>query len=443
MPSKRRSAEGGDERPATASRLTRAFQHRNFRLFFGGQSLSLIGTWITRVATSWLVYRLTGSELLLGVAGFAGQIPMLVVSPLAGVLVDRVDRRRLLLVTQAASLLQSAGLAALTLLGVITVPQIIGLQVIQGVINAFDTPARQAFVSEMIADPSHLPNAIALNSSMVNASRILGPSIAGALILLVGEGWCFTVDALSYVAVIASLLLMRVAPRAASGAVRLRILAELGHGWGYVARSVPIRTVLLLVAIMSFAGTPYAVLMPAIATRGLHGGPGTLGVLMATAGVGALAGGLYLASRASVLGLGRVITVAAITFGVGLVAFSFARTVWLACVPLVLVGGGFVLQLAGSNTILQTLVDEHLRGRIMAFYTMAFLGTVPLGSLAGGAIAEHFGPAITVRLCGVVCILAGVWFATRLPAIRDVVRPLYVARGILGDAPAREGDEPR
>ena len=286
--------------PSPAGRLTRALQHRNFRLFFGGQSISLVGTWITRVATSWLVYRLTGSELLLGVAGFAGQIPTLIITPFAGVLVDRHDRRRILLWTQAGSLVQSALLAVLTFTDIITVRQIIWLQVVQGIINSFDTPARQAFVSEMVEDRRDLPNAIALNSSMVNGTRIIGPSIGGVLIAAFGEGWCFAIDAISYIAVIASILAMRVAPRAHQEAAQMHLLEELHHGWKYVFHSIPIRSALLLVAIVSTAGTPYTVLMPAIAAQVLHGGPNTLGLLMTGTGVGALTGALYLAQRESV-----------------------------------------------------------------------------------------------------------------------------------------------
>lgn len=412
-------------------RVTRALQHRNFRLFFGGQSVSLVGTWITRIATSWLVYRLTGSALMLGVAGFAGQIPTLIVTPFAGVLVDRMDRRRILVITQVASLLQSAALAVLTLAGIITVPQIIGLQILQGCINSFDTPARQAFISEMVDDRADLPNAIALNSSMVNGARIIGPSIGGVLIALFGEGWCFAIDAISYIGVVASLVAMRVTPRAGSGAPRMHILDELSHGWGYILRSIPIRTVLLLVGTISFAGTSYTVLMPALAAQVMHGGPNTLGVLMAATGVGAFTGAVYLAARESVLGLGRIIMMSAITFGAGLIAFSFVGTVWLACLVLAVVGGAFILQLAGSNTVLQTIVEEHLRGRVMAFYTMAFFGTVPLGSLLGGAVAERFGAPLTVRLSGIVCVAAGLWFAWRLPAVRAVIRPVYIAKGIL------------
>ena len=417
--------------PSPAGRLTRALQHRNFRLFFGGQSISLVGTWITRVATSWLVYRLTGSELLLGVAGFAGQIPTLIITPFAGVLVDRHDRRRILLWTQAGSLVQSALLAVLTFTGIITVRQIIWLQVVQGIINSFDTPARQAFVSEMVEDRRDLPNAIALNSSMVNGTRIIGPSIGGVLIAAFGEGWCFAVDAISYIAVIASILAMRVAPRVHQEAAEMHLLDELLHGWKYVFHSVPIRSALLLVAIVSTAGTPYTVLMPAIAAQVLHGGPNTLGLLMTATGLGALSGALYLAQRESVVGLGRIIMWASAAFGVGLVMFSLTTSLWPAFLVLAIAGCGFMIHLAATNTILQTIVEERLRGRVMSFYTMAFFGTVPIGSLLGGIMAERYGATRTVLVSGIVCLAGSAWFAYKLPAIRAVVRPIYRERGII------------
>jgi MFS family permease len=417
--------------PSPAGRLTRALQHRNFRLFFGGQSISLVGTWITRVATSWLVYRLTGSELLLGVAGFAGQIPTLIITPFAGVLVDRHDRRRILLWTQAGSLLQSALLAVLTFTDIITVRQIIWLQVVQGIINSFDTPARQAFVSEMVEDRRDLPNAIALNSSMVNGTRIIGPSIGGVLIAAFGEGWCFAIDAISYVAVIASIVAMRVSPRIHQGAAEMHLLEELHHGWKYVFHSVPIRSALLLVAIVSTAGTPYTVLMPAIAAQVLHGGPNTLGLLMTATGVGALSGALYLAQRESVLGLGRIIMWASAVFGVGLVIFSLTTSLWPAFLVLAIAGCGFMIHLAATNTILQTIVEERLRGRVMSFYTMAFFGTVPIGSLLGGIMAEHYGAPRTVLVSGIICLAGSAWFAYKLPAIRAVIRPIYRERGII------------
>ena len=417
--------------PSPAGRLTRALQHRNFRLFFGGQSISLVGTWITRVATSWLVYRLTGSELLLGVAGFAGQIPTLIITPFAGVLVDRHDRRRILLWTQAASLLQSALLAVLTFTDIITVRQIIWLQVVQGIINAFDTPARQAFVSEMVEDRRDLPNAIALNSSMVNGTRIIGPSIGGVLIAAFGEGWCFAIDAISYVAVIASIVAMQVPARVRHEAAEMHLLAELHHGWKYVLHSVPIRSALLLVAIISTAGTPYTVLMPAIAAQVFHGGPNTLGLLMSGTGVGALSGALYLAQRESVVGLGRIIMWASAVFGVGLVIFSMTTSLWPAFLVLAIAGCGFMIHLAATNTILQTIVEERLRGRVMSFYTMAFFGTVPIGSLLGGLIADRYGAPRTVLISGIVCLAGSAWFAYKLPAIRAVIRPIYRERGII------------
>ena len=357
---------------ASRTGLLRALRHRNYRLFFGGQSVSLAGTWITRIATSWLVYRLTGSAFLLGVVGFCGQIPTLFLAPIAGVFVDRWDRRRVLLVTQVLSLVQSAALGVLTLLGVITVAEVLVLQVAQGIINAFDTPARQAFVVSMIADRADLPNAIALNSSMVNGSRIIGPSLGGIIIAAVGEGWCFIIDAVSYVAVIMSLLAMRLEPEQRTRPAA-RVHEDLRAGLRYVSTFVPVRTLLLLLALVSVMGMPYTVLMPEIATRVLHGGPNTLGFLMAATGVGALASALYLASRQTVIGLGRAIAVAVTTFGVGLIVFGASHWLLFSLAILTVVGGAFMLALAGTNTIVQTIVDEDLRGRVMAFYAMAFL----------------------------------------------------------------------
>jgi len=433
-PARRRPGEPPPKQaPMTHPRITRALASRNFRLFFGGQSVSLVGTWITRIATSWLVYRLTGSVLLLGVVGFCGQIPTLVLAPFAGVLVDRWNRHRILVVTQALSLLQSAALAVLTLAGVITVTHILVLQVVQGIINAFDTPARQSFVVEMVEDRADLPNAIALNSSMVNASRILGPSIGGIIIGAVGEGWCFAIDALSYVAVIGSLFAMRLTPRQRPPTTA-RLRDDLVTGFRYVTSFVPVRSALLLLSLVSVMGMPYTVLMPAISANVLHGGPHTLGFLMTASGAGALGGALYLASRRSVLGLGRAMAVAATTFGIGLAAFSFSRTLWLSLLLLPIVGAGMMITMAATNTIIQTIVEEDLRGRVMAFYTMAFLGTAPIGSLIAGVAADRIGPQRTVLLGGLACIAAGMWFMYRLPMLREIVRPIYVERGILAAA---------
>jgi MFS family permease len=419
---------------AARSGLTRAFAHRNYRLFFAGQSVSLVGTWITRVATSWLVYRLTHSAVLLGIVGFWGQIPSLVLSPFAGVLVDRWDRHRILVWTQVLSALQSLALALLALTNTITVAWIIGLQIVQGIINAFDTPARQSFVVQMVDDPADLPNAIALNSTMVNASRILGPSIGGVIIAAVGEGWCFMIDAISYVAVIGSLLAMRVA--AAKPRMRGAMIDELRAGYRYVSGFAPVRIALLLLALVSTMGMPYTVLMPIIATNVLHGGAHTLGFLMTASGLGAVLGALYLASRKTVLGLGRVMVLATLTFGCGLVAFGFTRSIWMASLVLPFVGGGFMIEMASTNTILQTVTEEHLRGRVMAFYTMAFLGTAPIGSLIAGLAADRIGASNTIVLGGAACILGALWLATRLPSMRAAVRPIYIERGILASREA-------
>jgi len=412
-----------------AFRVTRALAHRNYRLFFYGQSVSLVGTWITRVAISWLVYRLTGSKLLLGIVSFAGQIPTLLLAPLAGVVVDRHNRRRILIWTQAGSLAQSVLLAVLTLLDLITVPQLVVLQLVQGVINAFDTPARQALVVEMVTERSDVPNAIALNSSMVNGSRVIGPAVGGVIIAAVGEGWCFAIDAVSYVGVLISLAMMRLEPRPHPPGMPL--LHDLRSGFRYVRDSVPIRSGLILLAVVSTAGVPYTVLMPAVVAETLGGGPDLLGWLMGASGAGALAGALYLANRHTVVGLGRVIFIGALTFGASLVAFSSARTVWLAAPLLALAGAGFIVQAASTNTIIQTIVDEPFRGRVMAFYTMAFFGSVPVGSLIAGVVATSVGATMTIRLGGFICIAAGLWFASRLPALRAAIRPIYITRGII------------
>jgi MFS family permease len=418
--------------------LTRALQHRNYRLFFGGQSVSLVGTWITRVATSWLVYRLTGSLLLLGVVSFCGQIPTLLLAPFAGVLVDRWNRHRILVVTQVLSMLQSIALAVTVFSGDVSVTLVLVLQVAQGFINAFDTPARQSFVVEMIDDRADLPNAIALNSSMVNASRILGPSIGGAIIAAVGEGWCFTLDAISYLAVLASLLAMELHKRDVKRS-STRMVDELRTGFAYVSQFAPVRTSLILLAFVSVLGVPYTVLMPAIAANLLHGGPHTLGFLMTASGAGALVGALYLASRKSVRGLGNVMFIATGTFGVGLVAFSLSHTLWVSLLVLPLVGGGMMVTMAATNTIIQTIVTEELRGRVMAFYTMAFLGTAPVGSLLAGVIADRIGPSRTIFVGGVAVLVVAAWFALRLPSLRILVRPIYIERGIIAAAEVESG----
>lgn len=413
----------------------RALGHRNYRLFFSGQSVSLIGTWMTRVAISWLVYRLTHSPFLLGLASFAGQIPTFVLGPFAGVWVDRLDRHRVLVATQVLSMLQSLVLAALALSGRITVWEIIALALLQGAINAFDMPARQAFVIQMVEVREDLSNAIALNSSMVNGSRMIGPSLAGLVIAAFGEGYCFLMDGISYIAVIASLLAMTVSPGEARRK-RDKVFRELSEGWRYVSRFAPIRSILLLLALMSFAGMPYMALMPIFAGSVLHGGPDTLGFLMGASGVGALAGALTLALRRTVLGLGRVIVIADAMFGVALIAFSQSHWMWLSLVLMLVTGFGMMQQLASSNTILQTIVEEDKRGRVMSFYMMAFIGAAPIGSLVAGIAANHIGAPLTLAIGGALALGGAGWFARSLPRIRSEVRPIYIRLGILPELTA-------
>jgi MFS family permease len=404
--------------------------HRNYRLFFAGQSVSLVGTWLTRMATSWLVYKLSGSMLLLGVVGFCGQIPALLLSPFAGVLVDRWSRHRVLVVTQVLAMAQSFTLAALALTGVIAVWHVALLSVLQGFVNAFDIPARQALVVELVEDRADLPNAIALNSTMFNAARLIGPVVAGGLIAWVGEGGCFLVDGFSYLAVIGSLLALRIVRRPRTEQPG-HLLTELREGFTYAFHFPPIRAVLLLLAMVSLMGLPFAVLMPVMASRVLGGGPNTLGLLLAASGLGALGGSGYLASRRSVRGFGRVIALTAGLFGVGLVAFALSRQVVLSLLALVVVGYGMMVALAASNTLLQTIVEERMRGRLMSFYAMAFLGTAPFGSLLAGALAARIGAPMTIVLGGVVSLAAAAWFYGKLPAWQEGVRPIYERLGIL------------
>jgi MFS family permease len=417
--------------PASVAFMLRALESRNYRLFFGGQVVSLVGTWITTTATNWLVYRLTGSAVLLGVVGFAGQFPAFLLGPFAGIGVDRWDRHRLLIVTQAISMVQSFALAALVLSGRITLAWIIGLSIVQGLVNAFDMPARQSFLLTMIENKSDLGNAIALNSSMVNLARLVGPSIAGVVIAATSEGWCFLIDGLSYVAVIVALVRMRIVRRAIVPSARRSPRHQFTEGFRYAFGFRPIRSIILLLAIVSLVGVPYSVLMPVFATTVFHGGPHTLGLLMTASGCGALLGALWLAGRRSVVGLGRIIVFASALFGIGLMAFSFARVLWLAIPCLVVAGFGFMVQMAASNTVIQTIVDDEKRGRVMGFYMMAFLGTAPFGSLMAGWLSSRIGAAHTLLVGGACCISGALWFASALPAIRKAVRPIYVRLGIL------------
>jgi MFS family permease len=380
-------------------------------------------------AMSWLVYRLTHSALLLGVVGFTGRIPTFILAPISGVLADRSNRRRILVVTQTLAMLQAFIVALLVMTGIVAVWHIIFLSVFLGVAIAFDAPTRQSFVVEMIEKREDLGNAIALNSSLVNGARLVGPSIAGILIAVAGEGTCFLLNAISYVAVIAALLAMRVTPRATVTA-RAHVLRELKEGFSYSFGFAPIRSVILLLALVSLMGMPYQILMPIFAKEILHGGPRTLGFLMGTAGVGALAGAVYLASLKGVLRLGKIIPLAASIFGVGLIAFSRSTVLPFSLLCMVLAGFGMMVEVASSNTTLQTIVDDDKRGRVMAFYAMGFMGMVPFGSLLAGALASKIGAPNTLLIGGTSCILGSLLFARKLASLKAMVHPIYIRMGI-------------
>ena len=421
-----------------ASRLGtmgRALAEQNYRLFFAGQGVSLVGTWMTRLATGWLVFRLGGADAawLLGVVSFAGLAPTFFIAPLAGALVDRWDRHTALVVTQALSLVQSAALAWVAFVaepGTGTVWLIAGLSVFQGVVNAFDMPARQALLVEMVTRREHLPNAIALNSSLVNGSRLVGPALAGAVIAAAGAAWCFVVDAVSYLAVLAALLAMRL-PKKERVRPSVSVGRHMVEGVRYAFGFAPIRALLLLLALVSFAAMPSSVLLPVFAADVLGGGPHTLGLLSAASGLGALGGALYLASRASVLGLGRVIVVATLALGLALIGFSRSDALWASAGLLVLTGGGMMVQMAASNTLIQTMVDEDKRGRVLSFLGMAFQGTAPFGSLLAGWLAGFVGARAVVTGSGVLVVLAGLVFAAQLPRLRRHARPVYARLGIV------------
>jgi MFS family permease len=411
------------------SHAWRALKHRNFQLFFIGQSISVVGTWMTKVATSWLVYRLTGSALLLGLVGFAGQIVSFALGPVAGVFVERVDRRKLLVWTQAAAAVQSLALAWLTLAGVITIWEIIALTTFQGLINALDTPGRHTFLVQMVEEPNDLANAIAINSSMANGARLIGPAIAGMLIAAVGEGWCFLIDGVSYFPVIASLLMMRIRPvtlrrRAAT------MVEEIREGWDYIRKFRPIRTVLLLFSLTSLMGYPYTVLLPVFAGDILHGGAHTLGWLTGASGIGAVISGLSLTLRKSVTGLTRMLQISSLVLGTGLIFFGMSHTLWMSLVLMVFVGFGLMQTAAASNTIIQSLVSEDKRARAMSYYTMAFFGSVPFGSLLAGILAQQIGAPYTAMVTGAWCIWGSLWFTRQLPKINAEMRPIYQEKAL-------------
>jgi MFS family permease len=404
----------------------RALQYRNFQLFFGGQLISLVGTWMQYVAESWLVYRLTHSSVLLGVIGFAGQIPVFLLSPAAGIVADRFRRQWVVICTQTSAMLLAFTLAALTLTGAVRIWHIFALAATLGVVNAFDIPARQSFIVEMVGKQD-LMNAIALNSSMFNASRVVGPAIAGLLVAGVGEGWCFFLNGASYIAVIAGLLLMNVPRRAAEQRVGSP-MAHIVEGFRFVAHNLPMYALLMQLAVVSLSGMSYTVLMPIFADRILHGGAEALGVLMGALGVGALSAALVLASRQTLKGLNRWAAIATFTFGVGMIAFSFSHNLLLSEALLIPVGFSMMIEMGSSNTLIQSMVPDRLRGRIMAVYSMTLVGMAPLGALIAGAAADRFGAPRTVAAAGVVCMAAAAVFWTQLPKIREHARRLIAAQ---------------
>ena len=416
--------------PGALAQTLRALGSRNFRLFYSGQAVSLIGTWIQQIAMSWLVYRLTGSAFMLGIVGFVGQIPGVFITPFGGVAADRWNRHHMVIFTQACAMLQAFALAALTLSGAIRVWHILVLSAFVGIVNGLDVPARQSLLGDLVERKEDIGNAIALNSTTFNAARLIGPAVAGFLIALVGEGVCFLLNGISFFAVLAALLAMRF-PRRPARPPGAPVLAQMREGVRYAFGFPPIRAVLLFLALVSFIAQPYMVLMPIVATRVLHGDAHTLGTLMAATGLGALAGAIYLASRSTVVGLGRALLAGAFLFGAALVAFGFSRSIWLSFPLLVLVGVGMMVHTAASNTILQTIATDGMRGRIISLYSLAFLGTAPLGSLYAGSLAARAGAPVTIVIGGVVTLVAATYFATRLAVLREQVMPLYRRLGIV------------
>lgn len=407
-----------------------ALRSRNYRLFFAGQGVSLIGTWMTQIATVWLVYHLTQSAFMLGIVGFTGQIPSFVLAPFGGAFVDRFPCYRILIGTQILAMVQSLALAALALSGVIEIWHVLALSLFQGIINAVDAPARQVFVFELVEQREDLANAIAINSTMFNGARLIGPALGGLLIARVGEAYCFLIDGLSYIAVIVALLAMRFVPKeiTASAGNHFQKIVE---GFTYAFSSPPIRSILLLSGLVSLMGMQYAVLVPVFADKILKGDAQTLGFLMAASGVGAIFGGIYLATRQSVVGLGKFIVASPSILGVGLLIFALSRFLPLSLFAMLLIGLGTILQISAGNIILQTIVDDDKRGRVMSLYTMSFLGMTPFGNLLGGTLGDRIGVTDTLIIAGIVCILGSIYFSRQLPALKKIVYKIYERKGII------------
>jgi MFS family permease len=415
---------------SASSPLWRSLRHRNYRLYLTGQLVSVCGTWMQQVALSWLVYRLTGSATLLGVVGFASQIPILVLGPIGGVINDRYSTHRVAVWTQCGALAQALLLAVLALTGWIQPVHIILLGMALGIVYAFDMPARQALVHRLV-DAEDLPNAVALNSSMINAARIVGPALAGLVVARFGEGICFVINAASYIATITALLMMKFAepPRRETSVTSIR--RSLVEGYRYTTATTPIRDLLILLGVVGVMGMPYMTLMPVFAAQ-VHGsGADTLGIMFGAVGFGALIGALFLAQRKNIVGLGQVIVFATMGFGVGLVCFTVSKTFWLSLLFLVAVGYGWMVLIAASNTVLQTLADNKMRGRVMSLFSMMLVGMAPFGSLLAGWAADQVGAPLVVAIGGGFCAIAGIVFARRLPGLREAAKPILAARGII------------
>jgi len=428
----RPNAEVVSNDPTGLARIFRALRYRNYRLFFIGQGISLIGTWMQQVAMSWLVYSLTNSALMLGVVAFSGLICTFLLSPFAGVLVDRLDRHRILVVTQALAMLQALTLAAVVLTGTAAVWNLILLSIALGLINAFDMPTRQSFVLDMVDNREDLGNAIALNSSLFNSARLIGPSVAGVLVATVGEGLCFLINGISFIAVIACLLAMKIAPTPPRGKQE-DFFRGMKDGANYAFGFPPVKYIIILLAFSALVAMPYPVLMPVFAKEVLQGGANTLGFLMAAAGVGALAGAIYLASRKNVFGLDKIIVVSTFSFGIGLICFSLSRIVVLSMIFMAVTGFGMVVQLAASNTILQTIADDDKRGRVMSIFIMSFMGLAPFGSLLFGGLADVIGAPYTLLIGGACVLAGGLIFARKFSSVKDMVHRAYVKKGLMPD----------
>jgi MFS family permease len=411
-------------------RSLRALDSRNFRLYYSGQAVSMLGTWVQSIALMWLAYRLSGSTWFTGLIGFLQSAPHFFIGPFAGVLGDRVSRRKLLMTVLALLSLQSVALAVLSGLHLITAWQIAALALFSGLCNAFETPTRQSFFVQLLDRREDLPNAIALNSILMNGTRLLGPSIGGILIATTSETVCFAVNALSYVAVLAALYHVRV-PQAQTPRTPTHPLADLAEGWRYVASFLPARRMLLTLSAVSVAISPYSTLMPAIAVKSFNQGADLVGLFVGSVGLGAVVSAVFLARRPSVVGLSKWIAIAPIVAGVGAVAFSVSRWIPLSVVCLMMSGFGMFMTGACCNTILQTVVDDEKRGRVMSYYTMAFIGTAPIGHLGGGWLAELIGAPLTVLVGGGIALIAGTAFLLQMREFRSHLRPVYVTRGII------------